>query len=163
MILKPGMAVGPVTVLCALVMAFIVCFALSGCGSDQRSTAVATPALPRPVTAQEAKLLDRAQQILVRRCMSRHGFKVWITSRTVLPHARRFMYVVDDVAWAQKHGFGVDIERRVAKRRRSDPNRRYFSSLSPSRARGGAAGIQRSASRGSGSAPTKRDHRAKKR
>jgi len=85
------------------------------------------------VTAQETKLLDRAEQILVRRCMRRHGFKLWITPRIVLPHAARFRYVVDDVSWAQKHGFGADIDRRVAKLGRSDPNGRYFSSLSPSR------------------------------
>jgi hypothetical protein len=134
MTLKPRITVDPVTMLlCALVIAFVVGVALSACGSEQRSAAAATPASPRAVTAQETKLLDRARQILVRRCMSRHGFKVWITSRTVLPHARRFLYVVDDVAWARKHGFGADIERRAAKRGRSDPNMRYFSSLSPSR------------------------------
>jgi hypothetical protein len=43
------------------------------------------------------------------------------------------VYVVDDVAWARRHGFGSDLERRAAKLGRSDPNVRYFLSLSPSR------------------------------
>lgn len=117
----------------AVLSAFTACCALSGCVTNQRSAAEATPVLPRTVTAQEVKLLDRAEQMLVRRCMSRHGFKLWITARSALPETARFRYVVDDIASARKHGFGGDIERRAAKLRRTDPNARYFSSLSPSR------------------------------
>jgi hypothetical protein len=62
----------------AVLSAFTACLAVSGCGDDHGAAAHAAPALPRPVTAQEAELLDGAEQSLVGRCMSGHGFKFWI-------------------------------------------------------------------------------------
>jgi hypothetical protein len=88
---------------------------------------------PREVTAQEATLLQHAEKIIQRDCMARKGFRIWNTAENPLPENREFPYVIDDVAWARKHGYGSDMRRRVEELRRSDPNTRYLRRLSPQR------------------------------
>lgn len=88
--------------------------------------------LVRAATPQEARLLDRAEHVLVRRCMARHDFKVWIAGKP-WPRAPEFPYVVDDVGWASRHGYGSDIERRLEELKKADPNQRYVVRLSPQR------------------------------
>jgi hypothetical protein len=64
--------------------------------------------------------------------MGRHDFKVWIAGKP-WPRAPEFPYVVDDVAWASRHGYGSDIERRLEELKKADPNQRYVVRLSPQR------------------------------
>jgi len=113
------------------VCALGACWALTGCADKQRAAA-ASPALPRAITAQEAKLLDRAKQILVSGCMRRHGFRFWVRPNGAAADVARFAYVVDDIRWASRHGYGNVIQRGDDSQRR-DPNRRYFAKLSPAR------------------------------
>lgn len=87
----------------------------------------------RDVSRQEKHLLYTAEQILQRRCMQRYGFQFWITPENPLPEDREFPYVVDDVPWARRHGYGSDLRRRVNELRRSNPNQRYLRTLSPQR------------------------------
>jgi hypothetical protein len=83
---------------------------------------------PREPTTAEQSLLHNAEQELLRRCMERHGFRY----RPVPPMTGllRFPYFVSNVDWARRHGFGLRL---AAGLPRSDPNARYFESLSPKR------------------------------
>lgn len=89
--------------------------------------------LPGPVTVREATLLSDAEHAMERDCMTGKGFRYWITQGSPVPDSREFPYVVDDVVWARKHGYGSDIDRRVDALRRSDPNTRYLQGLPPQR------------------------------
>src|SRR4051812_27759853 len=90
------------------------------------------PAVRRPTSA-EVETLHRAEQLLVRDCMKRQGFRYWPTPLRPSPDFRDFPYVVDDVAWAKAHGYGRDIEKRLDKETESSPRALYYRSLSESR------------------------------
>ena len=122
-----------VRVIVAIGAALGACQALAACSADEHSAASAARALSRPVTAQEARLLDRAEQVLTRACMAGRGFELFVVPKSVAAGGARFAYVVDDVAWARRHGYGRDLDRRLAMRGAADPNQRYFAGLSAAR------------------------------
>lgn len=85
---------------------------------------------PGPVTAEEKVLLYRAEERLIRHCMADNGFEY----HEIPPPAdnagpRDFPYVIDDVAWARKHGYGVVEEGRPT----ANPNTAQFEKLSAAR------------------------------
>ncbi|OXM59119.1 hypothetical protein [Amycolatopsis vastitatis] len=85
----------------------------------------AQPTAPAP----DAQLLHDAEQLVLRDCMAKAGFEYRITPPPSVPDQREFLYVVDDVEWARKHGYGSDIQRRLDAFRADDPNQRYLRSL----------------------------------
>ncbi|MCG5436789.1 hypothetical protein [Micromonospora foliorum] len=91
------------------------------------------PAPAGPVTAEDRRILVRAESLLTRDCMTRDGFQLWLGTPPPADELLSFPYVVDDIAWARKHGFGSDLVAAVDVRRRTDPNQRYVSGLSPER------------------------------
>ncbi|MEV7076342.1 hypothetical protein [Streptomyces sp. NPDC093990] len=119
----------------------LMILAVAACGSNGKAPqaraeepAGMKPAgTARPLTAREKSLLYDAEQAMVQSCMARKGFQVWKVPENPVPEDRSFPYVVDDVAWAQRHGYGSDVLRRIAQVRRTDPNRRYLQSLPPQR------------------------------
>ncbi len=102
------------------VPALLAAVLLAGCGSE--------PVLPDDDTA-----LRNAEQVLLRKCMQRAGFEYSVVDAQPVPDAREFPYVVDDVAWARRHGYGSDLRKLQEKAREEDPNQRYFRSLPPQR------------------------------
>ena len=96
------------------------------------ATGQASQAIPlRDVTVQEAALLYRAEQLLIKECMIGRSLPYWVVEQNPVPEFREFPYVLDDVAWARAHGYGADLERRTQELSDSHPNRRYFQSLPP--------------------------------
>lgn len=91
------------------------------------------PAPAGPVTAEERQVLSRAESLLTRDCMIRAGFRMWLGTPPPADELLSFPYVVDDIAWARKHGFGSDLVEAVDARRRANSNQRYVSGLSPER------------------------------
>ncbi|MEW1588210.1 hypothetical protein AB0283_22545 [Micromonospora vinacea] len=91
------------------------------------------PAPAGPVTAEDRRILVRAESLLTRDCMTRAGFQMWLGTSPPADELLSFPYVVDDVGWARRHGFGSDLVQAVDARRRADPNQRYASGLSPER------------------------------
>lgn len=116
-----------VCVLCPALAVPAVIHAASGSGAGGPARPVREP------TRQERSALHRAEQILLRNCMRRHGFEYRMVAENPVPQAREFPYVLDDVAWAEKHGYGSDLQRAVARSRTTDPNQHYFRSLGPER------------------------------
>jgi hypothetical protein len=103
---------------------------------DEKASAFA-----REVTAPEAALLHAAEQELIRVCMAELGFPYWTIAYQPVPEYREFPYVVDDVAWARRHGYGGALEQRLRQLRISDPNTRYFAGLSTGRKRAALTAI----------------------
>lgn len=90
------------------------------------------PQRPHALSEGEKDLLHEAEEMLTRSCMAGKGFKIWVVPRRPVPYDREFPYVIDDVEWASKHGYGSDILAQRAKVRVSDPNRQYFAGLTSS-------------------------------
>ncbi|WP_405064365.1 hypothetical protein OG474_22670 [Kribbella sp. NBC_01505] len=80
-----------------------------------------------PVSAEQVAVLERAEDVLIQRCMERAGFRYSIVPRVVDPVPFHFSYVVDDIRWADKHGYGTALRRQIMEK--EDPNQRYFGSL----------------------------------
>lgn len=93
----------------------------------------------RALTETEKALLHDAEQVLVRDCMTRAGFRIWITTYDDQPE--RFPYVVDDIDWASQHGYGTDLRRRADAQAAADPNKSYFESLPPDRRKAAVAAL----------------------
>lgn len=89
---------------------------------------------PKEETTREGlRTLHDAEQLLIQSCMKRHGFRTWPTPFENPVPGAEYPYVITDLDWARRHGYGSDIQQRVGELMRSDPNRRYFDSLSPER------------------------------
>ncbi|MFE9040683.1 hypothetical protein ACFYOG_07185 [Streptomyces sp. NPDC007818] len=77
----------------------------------------------------EDRLLHDAEQRLLRDCMGRHGFTYRVFPLDGDSASGLFPYVVDDAAWAGRHGYGSELLRRREADARRDPNRAYFAAL----------------------------------
>jgi len=121
-------------------LAASLCLA-AGCTTAPAPDPTASIGPVRELTARETALLHDAEQILVRDCMRQHGFRYFPLPRNPVPENRSFPYVIDDVAWARRHGYGSDIQRRLAELDEADPNRRYYNSLSPAQRTAALAAI----------------------
>lgn len=95
--------------------------ALAGCAS----------APVRELTGAERIQLDQAEQRLIRTCMARQGFPYWVRAPLTADEQRVFGFVVDDVGWARRYGYGGLVQRQVLAQRAHDPNRIHRESLSP--------------------------------
>lgn len=118
-----------------LIVAIAAAFALCACASPAAPNhpSAKTPATgpaPRELTDAEKGTLYDAEQELIKSCMQRKGFKIWVTKYAKLPHDPQFPYVLDNVAWAKAHGYGSDQRKLVEAVRTNDPNTKYFNSLS---------------------------------
>ncbi|MFI8263058.1 hypothetical protein [Streptomyces sp. NPDC085665] len=128
----------PVRATAAAVAAFLLlgaCGSATGAPSGPSPRAAADPAVPLAAagepSAADTRLLERAEQILISRCMAGRGFPYAVTEAPE-DTARSFPYGVDDVAWARAHGYGGRDQRAAARAREDDPNQRYFRGLSAS-------------------------------
>ncbi|MER6098643.1 hypothetical protein ABT154_22875 [Streptomyces sp. NPDC001728] len=74
------------------------------------------------MSASERALLDRADQLLVKRCMRGRGIPYWTVPRLSEEESRGVGYVLDDVAWAREHGYGSRLRYKELAAKRSDPN-----------------------------------------
>jgi hypothetical protein len=78
--------------------------------------------------------LHLAEQLLTKECMEKRGYKYWVEERPAPDGPSLFPYVVDDPAWAARHGYGNDIYRAQQREALRDPNQRYFRSMPADRA-----------------------------
>ena len=96
------------------------------------TTSAGAPAsgIPAPLSSADQALLYRAEQVAIGNCLRDKGFQYWQEPRTPVAVTDLFPYVIDDVAWAEAHGFGgrqtVAEQAKVA----TDPNVRYVAGLS---------------------------------
>jgi hypothetical protein len=117
----------------------IVAVTMTGC------TAVATAEPPQPrkttgaenpgreLTDAEQVLVERAEELLVRRCMEREGFKYWMGRVPSVPERQSYGYVLDDVGWAEKYGYGTQLRQEAEEARLNDRNIAYDNALPEAR------------------------------
>ncbi|MFD3993484.1 hypothetical protein [Streptomyces sp. NPDC058583] len=117
-----------VTVTCATIALSVTVLS----GPDRPPKGERPPPL-RPIgtvaTTADDRLLHDAEQRLLRDCMGRHGFTYRVFPLGDEPESTLFPYVVDDAAWARRHGYGAESRRQREALAKSDPNRAYFAAL----------------------------------
>ncbi|WP_371574739.1 hypothetical protein [Streptomyces sp. NBC_01314] len=93
--------------------------AASGAGADSRE-----------LTDAEQILVERAEARLVKKCMEGKGFKYWAWSVLTVDDLKGGGYVLTDLAWAKKHGYGSRLSDRLQNIQSDDPNHLYANALS---------------------------------
>lgn len=83
----------------------------------------------RDLTVAEEIEIDRAEGELVETCMERQGHPYWPAPVANAEQRKVGVYVVDDVDWARRYGYGRPLEIAAEKARRSDPNATYYNAL----------------------------------
>ncbi|MEV6171019.1 hypothetical protein AB0L99_22640 [Streptomyces sp. NPDC051954] len=111
----------------ALTAATIMLGVLAGCrgGSDQGAAGEQV----RNLTPAEELRISDAEQLLIKRCMNRAGFRYWTWHVLSAAERRPIGYVQDDVAWAREHGYGSRIAAKSEWGRKHNPNGAYRGSL----------------------------------
>ncbi|MFI7141348.1 hypothetical protein ACIBQ5_27565 [Streptomyces massasporeus] len=111
--------------------------ALTGCGPAQKPAAEAPPSAPEGASLTEAQLavIDRAELVLTKKCMARHGHPYWVAPSMRADELRAPGYVLDDVGWARRHGYGGGIQQKALAAKRHDRNITYRAGLSEAEAR----------------------------
>ncbi|MFC8661800.1 hypothetical protein [Streptomyces sp. NPDC057199] len=120
----------------AVISLLLVSAVITGCGSAQdTSQSAASPSAggARQLTDAEQLRISDAQQELIGTCMRGQGFRFWEAERLSLEESRTLGYVLDDVGWARKHGYGSRIDAKDTVARASNPNLAYRKSLSEQR------------------------------
>ncbi|MER6186674.1 hypothetical protein [Streptomyces sp. NPDC001652] len=125
----------------ALVVTAALGVVTAGCGPQKqdgkpsgtdRGTSAASTRLRELTDAEQLRIAD-AQQRLIKRCMTRKGFDYWEAERLSLEESRTLGWVTDDVAWADKHGYGSRIDAKHERARLTNRNVAYRAGLSDER------------------------------
>ncbi|MEV7889911.1 hypothetical protein [Streptomyces sp. NPDC088357] len=83
----------------------------------------------RELTDAEQILVQRAEQILVKKCMEGQGFKYWVWLLPTVDDLKGSGYVLTDVDWAKEHGYGSKLREKALKAQQNDPNHAYANGL----------------------------------
>lgn len=83
----------------------------------------------RDLTVAEEVEVDRAEEELVENCMERQGHPYWPAPVASVAERKAGAYVVDDVEWARRYGYGRPFDIAAEKARRSHPNVTYHNAL----------------------------------
>jgi len=78
-------------------------------------------------TPKDLSALFKADQSLIKECMSSKGFKFWKQLNPENSPQIQFPYGIDNLAWAKANGFGRELLDKIS------PNERYVSGLSVSK------------------------------
>ncbi|MEU6182374.1 hypothetical protein [Streptomyces coeruleorubidus] len=120
----------------AVISLLLVSAVITGCDSAKHPPAKAGPLSTRgarQLTDAEQLRISDAQQRLIGACMRRQGFEFWEAARLSLEESRTLGYVLDDVAWARKYGYGSRLQAKDAAARAANPNLAYRQRLSEQR------------------------------
>ncbi|WP_424857656.1 hypothetical protein [Streptomyces sp. SAI-170] len=113
-----------------LAAAALVVGAAAGCERHDGQPADRGRAAPdHTLTDAERFRLARAEQLLVQRCMTQHGFPYWLRLPLTARESRPLGYVLDDIGWAQRYGYGGPIRQKLAAAERHDRNNAYRARL----------------------------------
>ena len=97
-------------------------------GSADRTRQIST-AGGRELTDAEQLLVQRAEGLLVKRCMEAAGFTYWVERQPSADELKGGGYVLTDVDWAKRHGYGSRISQKLQDTQRDDPNHAYANAL----------------------------------
>ncbi|WIX82916.1 hypothetical protein QRX50_20170 [Amycolatopsis carbonis] len=120
-------------VLCIVAVCAVACVVVagySGIGGSVAQASHTNTGSSDLITPADEELENNAEQLLVEKCMIYAGFQTWPRVKLAATPQNLYPYVIDDVQWARRHGFGSDIQQSNAQTAAADPNVRYFSGLS---------------------------------
>jgi hypothetical protein len=95
----------------------------------EADVARAGAAVARELTDAEQVQVDQALELLVQDCMRAEGFRYRPVRVASVDERQGSGYVLDDVGWAREHGYGLELEDRVAETQQNDPNHAYANAL----------------------------------
>lgn len=102
----------------------------SGRSPDATGSGTGGPrSMPRELDESEELLVLRAEQHLIRNCMTGKGFSYWEGPLPTVDDLKGGGYVLTDIPWAKRNGYGSRLEKRARELQRSDPNRAYANAL----------------------------------
>ncbi|MFE5208660.1 hypothetical protein [Streptomyces sp. NPDC056600] len=84
----------------------------------------------RDLTVAEEIEIEYAEHTLVKECMEQKGFSYWLGPFIPAEARKAGGYVIDDVEWAKKYGYGRPFDEEGERNRREHPNVRYPNGLS---------------------------------
>ncbi|MBZ3907501.1 MULTISPECIES: hypothetical protein [Streptomyces] len=123
----------------AWVSAVIVALTAAGCTADagsehgsaaDRERGSRSETLPgRELTDAERLLIQRAEGLLVKKCMEAAGFAYWVERQPSPDELKGGGYVLTDADWAKRHGYGSRITAKLLAAQRDDPNHDYADAL----------------------------------
>lgn len=114
----------------AVAVAVVGCTAAAGLEPpESRLAGKEDVAVARELTDAEQVQVDQALELLVRDCMKAEGFRYQPVPVASVEERQGSGYVLDDVAWAREHGYGLELEGRGAEIQQSDPNHAYVNEL----------------------------------
>ncbi|MET9089248.1 hypothetical protein ABZX77_46535 [Streptomyces sp. NPDC004237] len=97
----------------------------AGCAAEAAAPVPSGGGSRRP-SGNPERTLHLAEQLLIKSCMEKQGYRYWIEPWRPVDAVHRFPYVVDDAAWAEAHGYGNDLSRERETEALRDPNQKYF-------------------------------------
>ncbi|MFJ4838596.1 hypothetical protein [Streptomyces sp. NPDC088746] len=83
----------------------------------------------RDLTVPEEMEIEYAEYALVKECMENEGFSYWVGPVASVDARKAGRYVIDDIAWAKKYGYGRPFDEAAEKERGEHPNVRYPNAL----------------------------------
>ncbi|MEU0954658.1 hypothetical protein ABZ353_20270 [Streptomyces niveus] len=114
----------------ALALAAAALAALTGaCDAQARPAGSESTGEQRDLTRAEEVEIDRAEQVLVKKCMRDKGYPYWTVRVAGVDERKSDRYVNDDVAWAREYGLGRSFEDAAEKERREGRIARYHEAL----------------------------------
>jgi hypothetical protein len=118
-------------------VAALLALTLAGCGPvEERAAETRPPAHEAaPLTEAQLAVIDRAELVLVKKCMARHGQPYWVVPSLSADELRVPGYVLDDVGWARRHGYGGRIQQKALATKQRDRNIAYRAGLSEAETR----------------------------
>ncbi|MFF3379880.1 hypothetical protein ACFYXF_43875 [Streptomyces sp. NPDC002680] len=114
--------------------ALVISAAATGCTAAATAVPTGGSASPdtgkvREPTDAEQVLVQRAENVLVKSCMEKAGFRYWIGPLPTVDDLKGGGYVLTDVDWAKRNGYGSRLREKAAELQRTDPNSKYANSL----------------------------------
>ncbi|MCQ9129543.1 hypothetical protein KMS84_01725 [Streptomyces sp. IBSBF 2807] len=131
---RAAVAMGTVAAVAALVLTACTADGGPSAPANRGPVAAASAAQPELSWAEDLRISD-AEEHLVTRCMTAHGFRFWDGQRLSLAERRPLGYVQDDVRWARTYGYGSRILAKEDRARLTNPNLLYRKTLSADRQR----------------------------
>ncbi|MEV6171014.1 hypothetical protein AB0L99_22615 [Streptomyces sp. NPDC051954] len=83
----------------------------------------------RELTATEEVVVRRAEQLLVKECMEKKGFKYWVGALPTVDDLKGDGFFLTDVGWAKRNGYGSRLQKKAQNVQRDDPNSAYAKTL----------------------------------
>ncbi|MFI2415662.1 hypothetical protein [Streptomyces sp. NPDC018947] len=114
-----------------VIVTAIIALGASGCTTNktQSNSAQSLARQGRELTNAEEFQLDAALEVLVKKCANEAGFPYWVGPVASVTERKGWGYVLDDVAWAKKHGYGGQFKQQAEKLRLNDRNIAYANTL----------------------------------